>query len=446
MKSSLFFKLTVLFYYLKTKYFLSFRNRKSLEHYQQKKLSNFLKWVQKNSSFYRENGLKIIDKSIMMEHFSELNTKNINREAAFKIAEDAENSRDFNPTLKGVTVGLSSGTSGNRGLFLASDHERALYAGTIIAKLLPNSLFSINRVAFFMRANSNLYTATKSSRLQFKFFELFTPLEEQVDSLNLYQPTILIAPPSALLKCAELKTKNQLNIQPLKIVSVAETLDPLDQKNLETVFDQKIHQVYQCTEGFLGITCQEGTLHLNEDLIYFEKEWLNLEKTKFQPILSDFTRTTQPILRYRLNDILTIKEEPCRCGSALTALSMIEGRMDDCLEFLPLKPSPKNILIFPDFIRRSLILSSDEISEYYVLQKNPGALEITLQFKRTLSLNVENLIKEKIIQEITKVAQTQNAQPPLCIWTKVVPLFHQKKRRRVHRIYDKKSYDHHPIP
>ena len=35
----------------------------------------------------------------------------------------SEENRDFSPTIKGITVGLSSGTSGNRGVFLASEKE-----------------------------------------------------------------------------------------------------------------------------------------------------------------------------------------------------------------------------------------------------------------------------------------------------------------------------------
>lgn len=62
----------------------------------------------------------------MMEHFSELNMMGISREEAEKFAVQAERDRDFTPKLKGVTVGLSSGTSGKRGIFLISDQEKSL--------------------------------------------------------------------------------------------------------------------------------------------------------------------------------------------------------------------------------------------------------------------------------------------------------------------------------
>nr|MBT2175989.1 CoF synthetase [Streptococcus mitis] len=91
-------------------------------------------------------------------------------------------------------------------------------------------------------------------------------------------------------------------------------------------FKQTVHQVYQCTEGFLATTCKQGTLHINEDLVHIEKEYLDQEKGIFVPIITDFMRKTQPIIRYRLNDILIEKKTPCSCGSPFLALERIDGR------------------------------------------------------------------------------------------------------------------------
>ena len=39
-----------------------------------------------------------------------------------------------------------------------------------------------------------------------------------------------------------------------------------------------IHQVYQCTEGFLGYTCEYGSMHFNEDIQLDKSEEEKLEK------------------------------------------------------------------------------------------------------------------------------------------------------------------------
>jgi len=95
-----------------------------------------LQYVIRRSSFYRDyyqgydlgdlESLPVIDKAIMMENFDTLNTAGISKDEAFSVALKAERSRDFTISIRNITIGLSSGTSGNRGLFLASPKERYL--------------------------------------------------------------------------------------------------------------------------------------------------------------------------------------------------------------------------------------------------------------------------------------------------------------------------------
>ena len=95
------FKLKVLYYYLLTKFFRRFRSRSSLLQFQQKKMKIHLAWVKDHSPFFREWNNGLIDKEIMMENFSRLNTVGIDRDEAFKVAFAAENSREFSSTLNG---------------------------------------------------------------------------------------------------------------------------------------------------------------------------------------------------------------------------------------------------------------------------------------------------------------------------------------------------------
>ena len=64
----------------------------------------------------------------------------------------------------------------NEVYFLVSPQEQAKWAGTILAKLLPNGLFHPERIAFFLRANNNLYNAVRSRTISFEFFDLFPHL------------------------------------------------------------------------------------------------------------------------------------------------------------------------------------------------------------------------------------------------------------------------------
>lgn len=401
-------KIQVLRYYLSFRVKNKFKSRQSLETWQEKMIQKHLHFLSKHSRYYRNllstipskkqwRKLPVMDKSLMMENFNDLNTVGISKEKAFVIALNSEKTRDFSSKIDNVTVGLSSGTSGNRGIFLVSDKEQERWAGTVLAKLLPNGLFNQERIAFFLRANSNLYESVGNRFLQFRFFDLLNDISSNLSNLKDYNPTIIVAPPSMLRIIAEEIEGKRLRVNPIKVISVAEVLEPLDEQYLKDTFKQNIHQVYQCTEGFLATTCKHGTLHLNEDIIMVEKEYLNEEKTKFSPIITDFSRKSQPIVRYRLNDILTIKKEPCECGSVFTAIDQIEGRCDDIFTFLTKERDTVNI--FPDFIRRAVITASLNIEEYRIIQHDFDKVELMLKLinenrKEETEKNVQNLVAQ----------------------------------------------------
>lgn len=429
---------TILWQYLQTKYRQSFRTRAELKRWQEKQVRAFLAKIIPRSPFYRDYYANLsykdwrhfptIDKQMMMEHFDTLNTAGIRKEQAMKLALKAEESRDFTPMIGDMTVGLSSGTSGNRGLFLVSKPERLRWAGVMLAKLLPGSLWQQHRIALFLRANSNLYASVQQGRIQFRYFDLIKPVEQHIKPLMEYQPTTLVAPPSMLRFLATEKQAGQLTIQPEKIISVAEVLEPIDRKYIESAFKQTIHQIYQATEGFLGATCEYGTLHINEDILVVQKEYLDKKAGKFMPIITDFHRTTQPIIRYRLNDILVEKKEPCPCGSPLMAIETIEGRADDLFVF-PAQKQGDPIMVFPDFIRHAIIAAHPAIEEYLVVQQQPDRLEISLRSDNDITPQCE----QAVIQSFRRLCQKLQCQMPEIHFTPYQYQPGSKKLRRVYR-------------
>lgn len=414
-------KLQILKQYLKTKYYLRFSNRQQLEQFHQQKITKQLLFTIETSPFYRQlytpflkeihkgnlTVLPIIDKKVMMAHFDTLNTVDISKEEAFHIAFEAEKTRNFSPTIRNITVGLSSGTSGNRGIFLVSEEEQMMWAGSIIGKVLPSSILHKHTIAFFLRANSNLYETTKNKRISFHFFDLLDSFQQHITRLNEVNPSILVAPPSMLRKIAHWQEEGLITICPKKIISVAEVLEDIDREFIRTIFQQTVHQIYQCTEGFLATTCKHGTLHINEDLVHIEKEYLDQEKGIFVPIITDFTRKTQPIIRYRLNDILIEKKTACTCGSPFLALERIDGRCDDI--FIGINELDKSeVSIFPDFIRRAIMFASNEIQEFKVIQHSTEEIEIQLKIPPEHFKSC----KSNVIRELNTLWSTKNCIVP----------------------------------
>ncbi len=315
---------------------LRFTSRPALEQYQQRQLQRFFANTLSRSPYF-SGYLKTpfaqwpqMDKALMMQEFDRMNTAGLHRDEAMALALRAERSRDFSPTVKGISIGLSSGTSGMRGLFAVSPREQAQWAGIMLAKMLPNGLLRGERVALFLRAGSNLYQAVETPCLSFAYYDLFRPFADLLAEAERQQPTIIVAPAQVLAALAAAVNEGRVRLKPKKVVSAAEVLGEAEREFVRGVFPN-LHEVYQATEGFLAATCAHGRLHLNEEFVYFEREWLDDER--FVPIITDFTRQTQPIVRYRLNDVLAVSSEPCPCGSACTVLSCIEGRCDDALVF-----------------------------------------------------------------------------------------------------------------
>lgn len=355
----------------------------NLPAYQERRAAGIVAFAYHHSPFYRRHwqgrdpgdwrALPLIDKQLMMDNFSEFNTAGITAERALAAALRAERERDFSPTVDGLTVGLSSGTSGHRGLFLVSPREQAAWAGAILARTIRSPRELPLKVAFFLRSNSNLYEQVGGRLIRFRYFDLMAPLDEAIGELNRFQPRVVVGPPSLLGLLADAADAGALRISPARLLSVAEVLEPQDRERLARAFAAPVGQIYQCTEGLLAISCAEGGLHIQEDLAAIQLEPLG--DGRAAPIITDLWRRTQPIIRYRLNDLLVMGER-CRCGSDWRVIERIEGRCDDLLYF-PAAGGRRPV--FPDTIRRAVLLAGDQIRDYQALQRRDGELALSLE-------------------------------------------------------------------
>ena len=78
-------------------------------------------------------------------------------------------------------------------------------------------------------------------------------------------------------------------------------------------------------------------LHLFEDQVLLE-----VVDDEYRPVpagepgsrllITNLFNRTQPLIRYELNDLLTVSPDPCPCGRPFPLLKSVEGRSDDVLE------------------------------------------------------------------------------------------------------------------
>ena len=335
----------------------------------------------------------MMTKSRFLEHFTALNRHGITLEQATEVALRAERERDFKPELAGgITVGFSSGTSGTRHVFLAGREDRCRWAGQILARMLDTSSFwqifkffgKPLRIAFFLRANSNLYTTLSSRRVRFDYYDLTRPFADLVSELDQAVPDVLVAPATVLAELAK-----RVQVRPKQIISVAEVLDAKDRAAIESAFGLRVAEIYQAAEGFLGSTCLKGRMHLNEESLHIEPLWIDEGHERFYPIITDFSRRTQWIVRYRLDDILRLDPTPCPCGRDTMTLLGIEGRAEEVLWL----HDERGVLspVFPDVLRQALYLQKLEL---YRLEQTGVRWEIRLRNgdERAVQSALEDLV------------------------------------------------------
>ncbi|WP_109511751.1 F390 synthetase-related protein [Pseudomonas ovata] len=369
--------------FLDSRYRLRFTRREHLQAWQARQLTYFLETVVRQSARFKDHrfthlaDFPLMDKTTMMNDFAAFNTCGLGLDQVLSVARQAEQSRDFSPTLGTITVGLSSGTSGHQGVFLVSALERQRWAGILLARTLPARFLprllcfwqAPLRIAFFLRANSRLYTTLSSRRIDFAFHDLTLGLDAAFKRLEAQNPDVLVAPATVLRGLAEAVLHGRLRLRPSHIVSVAEVLESTDTDAVLKAFGVMPRQIYQASEGFLGYTCEQGTLHLNESHLHIEPQWLDDQHTRFHPIITDFSRRTQMIVRYRLNDVLHVSEVPCACGRVERAIAFIEGRADEVL-WLPDLEGRQLRALYPDVVRRTLLMHGAALQEYEIQQTN----------------------------------------------------------------------------
>lgn len=350
------------------------RARADFEHWQTRQLQRWLDRDLPAVDFYRNaprrlEALPIIDKAMVMADFAAFNRGHITAEKGWQALETTGQCDD-------ISIGASTGTSGNRALYAITPAEQQRWLGTILAKALPRFLVEPERVAVILPQNSALYEGANRSRLlKLKFFDLREGFESWLPAIEAFSPTTIVAPPRVLRHLAEQAQR----LAPRRLFAGAETLDPIDRAVIEARFRLTLGQIYMATEGLFAVSCRHGRLHLAEDANVFEFE--PVEGGLVTPLVTSFRRRFQIMARYRMNDLLRLSDKPCSCGSPLRAVDEVAGRMDDVFVFD--QADGAHLLVTPDVMRNAVLDAARDITDFRILRE--GRDEIALVLHPALS-------------------------------------------------------------
>jgi putative adenylate-forming enzyme len=237
------------------------------------------------------------------------------------------------------------------------------------------------RVLFSLRVNNPAFMEARFLGVTIVYADYTHPAEALVGLVNEHRLNVLAGPPSLLRLIARRRDDIDHPIEAL--ISYAEVLDDVARRQLQEDFRAPLAQIYQGAEGFIASTCREGSLHLNEDVVYVEAlEMSDRLGDARRLVVTDLYRRALPFLRYQLNDVVELDPGRCPCGSVFRLVGRIHGRADDIFHLRSVSAEAGSAddvrYLFPDYVTRSINQASDAIVEFQAIQHSLDRIEIRL--------------------------------------------------------------------
>lgn len=242
----------------------------------------------------------------------------------------------------------SSGSTGERGIYLVDRRDRAVHAALVLRSFLLSlsgreylRLLAAGVRAAGIGAGAAHHASSAvapPARLNgvLQMFSAETPLPDLVKQLNRFRPTILFGYASTIALLAGEQQAGRLRINPVLVSPGSEGLPPAVYDTISAVFGASVRSVYSAGElPRAAGGCRYQWLHVNCDWAVIEPVDADYRPTPAgQPshtvLISNLVNRVQPFLRYDLGDSVLMRPDPCPCGSPLPAIR-VQGRAAETL-------------------------------------------------------------------------------------------------------------------
>lgn len=347
--------------------------------------------------------LPVVTKAEMMSHFDDWVTDPVvtKQQVEAFIADPSLLGHDY---LDRYVVCTTSGSTGIPAILVHDHGALAVYNVLGYIRFLPIFLSSLRNLGALIRGRGrlaavfvtgghflgNTMSARRSRKMPWRaktqrFFSALTPLAELVRELNAFQPVIVGGYPSALEVLAKEQEAGRLHIHPKMINAAGETLTDAVRQRVAAAFGCSVGNYYGSSEA-VGLTyeCKHQELHVNSD-------WYILEPVDEhdQPVppgqlshavlVTNLANRVQPIIRYKMDDRVTISSISCPCGSPFPVIHVI-GRTDEILSF----PTQQGATV--QILPLAILTVAEETPGVYscqIIQTEPLKLKVRLAMKET---------------------------------------------------------------
>ncbi len=220
-------------------------------------------------------------------------------------------------------------------------------------------------------------------------------LDDLIEQLQRFRPTMLSGYPSVLDLLAKAQLAGELSIAPRKVTTGGETLPPGFRDRARAAWQAEVFDLYGLTETHVfAWECQaHAGMHIDEDAVILE---VVDEQNRVLPpgeegdavLVTSLVNETLPIIRYRVDDVLQITDAPCACGLPFARIVSVEGRREEWLILrqasgasLSLRPSVVEgpLQSMPD-VRRFQLRNGNGACQVLVVPHRPApGLEATIR-------------------------------------------------------------------
>ena len=407
------------------------RSRESMLELQEKKFRKILKYAYTNSKFYYElyskNGIKgddldfipinelpTVDKDSIMDNFDRVITdKNVNKKEIVDFLDKNKNPDDLFKNKYHVLH--TSGSSGKIGIFVYSRKDWDTFYPTITRAFYFNP-FKRKKSVFFGAADGHYSGVSFSSwgkRSLMKIFnkplilDIKEPLKDHIKKLNDFQPDILGGYFIGLKTLAEQQEKGHLKIDPESLLNAGEGINPKDKEYIETMFNAPLLNSYGVAEcSIMGVGKEEyGGIAIFDDIV-------KIEIFKDHILLTNLFNKTQPLIRYRINDYLTLSKSAPK-DFPFTVINEVIGRDEmviwlrnnkGTLDFIHpiviaefyVKGLDRLQIILKDELNFDFLAVIDEKNKVEIIKKIKEKLDLILKAKNFTNVNYTIKIVDKL--------------------------------------------------
>ncbi|MBI4526669.1 MAG: AMP-binding protein [Deltaproteobacteria bacterium] len=356
----------------------------------------------------------------------------------------------FQGDFPAVRVQASSGSAGNPKPFFQTQNDwevianlwsRRFYAqgvkkGDILQVVFTYSLFIAGFTATegAMRLGALVVPAGSGA---------VTPSERQIRILSEWGTTVLAGTSSYILHLADVAER--IGMDPrrdFKVRVVCHTAEPMTEaarRSIEHKWGVEAYDNFGSVEtGAPTFECQEKNgYHINEDAYIFEV----LDRETLAPlppgregvvVVTSLFKQASPVIRYNLEDISSILEEPCPCGRNFKRLAKIKGRTNEMLKI-------RGVPFYPTAVEAVLEGFPELTTEYrLVLDRVEQQDRVTVQVESRSGISDLLSVVKKLEREL-KVATGLSMEAQLLSPGELTRSLKVEERVKVKRVWDRRG-------